>query len=216
MTLKYYTHGPQSGGNPKSIVFLLHGYGANGQDLLGLAPFWSTAMPDTVFISPDAPFPCEMGPFGFQWFSLRNWSPENILQGVKEAQPILNQFIDEMLQRYELTDDKVALVGFSQGTMMSLYAGPRRKGRIAGVMGYSGGLVGVETLSAPDVHKIPVHLIHGNEDTVLPLQYYHIARQGLEENGFTVTGTIREGLPHSIDDQGVEEGGAFLSRVLGA
>lgn len=216
MTLKYYTHGPQSGGKPKSIVFLLHGYGANGQDLLGLAPFWSTAMPDTVFISPDAPFPCEMGPFGFQWFSLRNWSPENILQGVKEAQPILNQFIDEMLQRYELIDDKAALVGFSQGTMMSLYAGPRRKNRIAGVMGYSGGLVGVETLSEPDVHKIPVHLIHGNEDTVLPLQYYHIARQGLEANGFSVTGTIREGLPHSIDDQGVEEGGAFLSRVLGA
>jgi phospholipase/carboxylesterase len=214
MTLKFYTHPPKSGAKPSNIVFLLHGYGSNGHDLLGLAPYWAHILPETLFISPDAPFPCEMGPYGFQWFSLQSREPQNMHEGAKRAEPILNQFIDDILQQYGLTDDKVALVGFSQGTMMSLYAGPRRKNRIAGIMGYSGGLVGVETLSAPDVHRIPVHLIHGNEDTVLPLHYYHVARQGLEANGFPVTGTIHEGLPHSINDDGVEEGGAFLSRIL--
>lgn len=216
MTLKHYTHPPKSGAKPKSIVILLHGYGANGQDLLSLAPFWADTLPDTVFVSPDAPFPCEMGPFGFQWFSLQSRETEDMLDGAKNAQPHLNQFIDEMLERYELPADKCALVGFSQGTMMSLFAGPRRAKPIAGIMGYSGGLVGGDTLSAPDVHKVPVHLIHGSADTVLPLHYYHIARQGLEANGFPVTGSITEGLPHSIDDKGIQDGGAFLHRVLGA
>lgn len=214
MTLKTYSFGPASGGNPKSIVFLLHGYGANGRDLLGLAPEWAQTLPDTVFVSPDAPFPCEMGPMGFQWFSLRDWSPHAMLQGVKEAEPILNNYIDETLQQYDLTPDKAALVGFSQGTMMSLYAGPRRKEKIAGILGYSGALLGSETLGDLSIHKIPVHLVHGDMDTVVPVHAYHHAREALDSNGFPVTGSISPGLPHGIDDAGIADGRQFLAKIL--
>src|SRR5690606_41254985 len=117
---------PQSGTKPASIVFLLHGLGANGMDLLGLAPLWAKTLPDTIFVAPEAPFPCDMAPVGFQWFSLQDWSPHSILDGVTAAAPILNDYISATLQEYELTDDRAAFVVFSQGTMMSLYARPRR------------------------------------------------------------------------------------------
>ncbi len=214
MTLKSYVHPPRSGGNPKSIVFLLHGLGANGQDLLGLAPFWAAQLPDTVFVSPDAPFPCDMAPMGYQWFSLRDWSPHSILKGVKEAEPILNDFISKTLEHFDLSDDKAALVGFSQGTMMSLYAGPRRKNKIAGILGYSGALVGGETLGDLNIHKIPVHLIHGDVDPVVPVASYFAAKEALESNGFTVTGGVSRGLQHNIDDKGIDDGGVFLKGVL--
>ena len=215
MSLKTYTHAPASGGKPKSIVFLLHGLGANGMDLLGLAPYWAKDLPDTVFVSPDAPFPCDMAPMGRQWFSLRDWSPHSILAGVKEAEPILNDYITETLKQYDLTDDKAALVGFSQGTMMSLYGGPRRKNKIAGILGYSGALVGGEGLVDSAVQKPPVHLIHGEADSVVPIGAYHAARNALIAGGFAVTGHTTPHLMHGIDDDGIESGGAFLQSVLG-
>ena len=214
MTLKTHTHPPKSGGKPKSIVFLLHGYGANGADLLGLAPEWADELPDTVFLSPDAPFPCEMGPFGFQWFSLMDRSPALMLEGAERASPILNNYIDQMLQQYDLAGDKAALVGFSQGTMMSLYVGPRRKDKLAGILGYSGALLGAETLGDPAIQKMPIHLIHGDLDTVVPLDSYYAAHQTLQANGFPVTGSVTQGLPHGIDGQGIADGGEFLSRIL--
>lgn len=214
MTLQTYTQAPAAGGKAKSIVFLLHGLGANGRDLLGLAPFWARSLPDTVFVSPDAPFPCDMGPFGFQWFSLQDRSPEVMLKGVESAAPILNDYIDKMLEQYDLTSDKAALVGFSQGTMMSLYAGPRRKDKLAGILGYSGALVGADTLGDPSIQKMPIHLIHGDADMVVPVQSYLAAKQALESNGFTITGGITRGLPHSIDDEGIEDGEDFLHQIL--
>ena len=135
-TLKTYTHGPASGGAPKQIVVLLHGLGADGRDLLGLAPEFKDALPDAIFVSPDAPNACDMAPMGYQWFSLREWTPEAILRGVQQAAPVLDAFIDSLLEKYKLPPEKLALVGFSQGTMMSLYVGPRYKNRIAGIMGF--------------------------------------------------------------------------------
>ena len=214
MSLKTYTHSPKSGKKPESMVILLHGLGANGMDLIGLARYWDQLLPDTIFLSPDAPFPCDMAPVGYQWFSLQEWTPESILKGVEQAAPILQSYIDDMLAKYELTDDKLALAGFSQGTMMSLYVGPRRKNKIAGVLGYSGALVGGDGLSAPAIHKIPVHLIHGDVDMVVPLSAYRTAHDSLSANGFAVTGGITHGLAHGIDDDGIESGAAFLSRVL--
>ncbi|PZQ44400.1 MAG: phospholipase [Micavibrio aeruginosavorus] len=214
MSLKTYVHSPKSGKKPESMVILLHGLGANGQDLLGLAQFWQRLLPDTVFLSPDAPFPCDMAPVGFQWFSLQDWSPASILEGVQTAAPILDAYIDEMLEKYGLSDDKLALVGFSQGTMMSLYAGPRRKKKIAGVLGYSGALIGAETLGESAVHKIPVHLVHGDFDMVVPITAYYMALESLESHGFTVSGGVTAGLGHGIDDEGIESGGEFLSKVL--
>lgn len=212
--LKTYTHKPSSGGAPKQVVMLLHGLGANGMDLIGLARYWDHALPDAVFVSPDAPFPCDMAPVGYQWFSLQDWSPQRIQRGVEEAAPILNTYIDQVLAHYGVSDDKLALVGFSQGTMMSLYAGPRRAKKIAGILGYSGALVGGEGLSASGIQKPPVLLVHGQADSVVPFSAYTQAQDILSGAGFDVRGMARPRLDHGIDDEGIEEGAKFLSEVF--
>lgn len=214
MTLKTYTHSPKSGQHPKSMVIMLHGLGANGADLIGLARYWEHALPDTIFLSPDAPFPCDMAPVGYQWFSLQDWSPESIRRGVEEAAPFVQNYVEAMLLKYELGVDKVALVGFSQGTMMSLFVAPRMPRRIAGVLGYSGALVGAEGLAADGIQKIPVHLIHGDLDMVVPPSAYREAKSALESHGFAVTGGLTQGLQHSIDEDGIESGAAFLQKIL--
>lgn len=199
---------------PQSLVFLLHGYGSNGADLIGLAPELASALPDTLFISPDAPFPCEVG-FGFQWFSLQNWSPLSLLAGAERAAPLLNEMIDEALVTYNLPDSKLALLGFSQGTMMSLYAAPRRAKPIAGVLGYSGALVGGEALlDNKAIQKPPVHLVHGDMDMVVPVMAYYHAMETLKNADFPVTGSVQNGLVHSINQVGIDEGRAFLQRVF--
>lgn len=199
---------------PISLVLLLHGYGSNGADLIGLAPEWQSLLPNTLFLSPNAPFPCEMG-VGYQWFSLQNWTPTMLLAGAEKALPYLNAHIDEALSTYKLPSSKIALVGFSQGTMMSLYAAPRRRDQIAGVLGYSGALVGGETLvDNPHIQKPPVCLIHGDMDMVVPVTAYYHASETLKYAGFDVTGSVQKGLVHSINDKGIIEGGEFLQRVF--
>ena len=135
--------------DPEQIVVLLHGYGSNGQDLISLAPYFAQKLQNTVFISPDAPFPCEIG-FGYQWFSLAEYTPEKLLEGTQGAHPILDSYLDNLLEEYNLSNNNIALVGFSQGTMMSLYTGLRRKSPISGILGYSGALIGAETLKNDD------------------------------------------------------------------
>ncbi len=212
--LKTYARPPQSGGKPKQIVLFLHGLGSNGMDLLSLSPYWSAQLPDAVFISPDAPFPCDMAPVGYQWFSLQEWTPESMLKGVADAMPILNNYIDQLLQHYDLEDKDLALVGFSQGTMMSLYAGPRRAKKIAGILGYSGALIGEAGLKEAGIQKPPVHLIHGEGDQVVPVSAYHHAAGVLKEAGFAVSGHTTPYLPHSIDDDGIESGLSFLMKCF--
>ncbi len=214
MTLKTYTHGPKAGGKPDSIVFLLHGLGANGRDLLSLADYWDDLLHNTLFVSPDAPLPCDMGPVGFQWFSLQDWSPMSIFQGVKDGAPALQDYISETLKQYDVPEEKAALVGFSQGTMMSLYAGPRRAQKLAGILGYSGALVGGEMLMQPGIQKPPIHLIHGGADMVVPAAAYHMARTALIHSGFDVSGHMTPWLQHSIDEEGIRSGGEFLASVL--
>ena len=200
--------------NPRSILFLLHGYGSNGDDLIGLAPELARVLPETLFLSPDAPFPCEVG-FGFQWFSLQNWSPLSLLAGAEKAAPFINQMIDQALSDYNLPASQSALLGFSQGSMMSLYTAPRRQDLLAGVLGYSGALVGGEALIAnAHIQKPPIHLVHGDMDMVVPVAAYYHAFESLKIAGFTVSGSVQKGLVHSINQAGIDEGAAFLQRVF--
>lgn len=212
----HYTHNPASGEKPKQLIVLLHGYGSNGRDLISLAPYWQQAVPDALFISPDAPFPFEMGGGDDsmrQWFSLAEYTPEKLLEGAQTAHPILNNYVDKLLKDYGLPADKMALVGFSQGTMMALYTGLRRKTPLAGILGYSGALVGLDSVDNKSP-KPPLQLIHGEADSVVPVEAYHKAVQQLGEKGYKVSGHTTPHLEHSIDGQGVESGAKFLGNVL--
>ncbi len=213
-SLNTYEHKPPENVEPKQLVILLHGLGADGRDLMGLAPLFAQELPEAVFVSPDAPFPCDMAPMGYQWFSLQDRSPEPILKGVQEAAPILEAFIDEQLEKYGLTGDKLALLGFSQGTMMSLYSGPRYPDTIAGILGYSGALVWEEDLNTGFLQKMPVHLIHGEADDIVPVQARAFAQESLEKAGFTVSGHTVPDLPHGIDEEGIKSGSEFLKSLF--
>jgi phospholipase/carboxylesterase len=212
--LRTYVHGPASGNAPTSLVIFLHGLGANGQDLLGLAYEYKTALPDTIFVSPDAPFHCDMAPMGYQWFSLQEWTPEAILKGVQDAAPLLIDFIDSQSRKYNIPYDKIALVGFSQGTMMSLYVGPRLPQKLAAIVGYSGAFIEDEGADLKTLHKPPVLLIHGMADMVVPVTAYYHAKDKLESAGFKVEVGVTPMLPHSIDMRGIQDARAFLSRQL--
>lgn len=211
MNMNHYEQKPASGGKQKQIIVLLHGYGSNGQDLISLAPYWAPAAPDAVFISPDAPFPCEAG-FGHQWFSLAEYTPQKLLEGAQQAHPILDNYLDKLLKTYELTADKMMLVGFSQGTMMSLYTGLRRKEALAGVLGYSGALIGLDDVD--NENKPPIRLIHGENDSVVPVAAYHKATEELQSKGYNVSGHTSPHLEHSIDEKGIESGLEFISKNL--
>lgn len=212
--LKTYSFGPQAGGKPQSLVILLHGWGANGRDLLGLAPLYARMLPDTVFVSPDAPFVCDANPMGFQWFSLSGASSMSRLQGTQQAAPIVDSFITEQRAKYDIPASKTALVGFSQGTMMSLYTGPRYPEKLAGVLGYSGALIWEPDTDFNSLQKLPIHLIHGDADNVVPVAAYHNARAELEKAGIPVTGEVTPGLMHNIDEAGIASGAQFLKTVL--
>jgi phospholipase/carboxylesterase len=207
---------PASGGKPRQLVVLLHGLGADGSDLIGLAPYWAPLVPDAEFISPDAPFPCDMAPFGRQWFSLQDRSPVSILAGVRAAAPILDNFLDKALEARGLDETSLALVGFSQGTMMSLYVGLRRAKPPAGIVGFSGALIGAESLAQEIRARPPVLLIHGDADEIVPPQALPLAVAGLTAAGVPVESLTCPGLGHGIDEAGLERGGAFLRQVLSA
>jgi phospholipase/carboxylesterase len=215
MTLDGPRHGPASG-KTRQLVILLHGLGADGNDLIGLAPHWAEILPDAEFAAPDAPFACDMSPMGYQWFSVQDRSPAAMLAGVQSAAGSLNAFIDGELERTGLTADRLALVGFSQGTMMSLYVAPRRTAEIAGVVGYSGRLVAPERLASEAVSRPPVLLVHGDSDEVVPFESMAKAEQGLSAADFTVTTLARPRLGHGIDMAGLQHGGAFLKAAFAA
>ncbi len=211
----FYKQEPQSG-KIEQIVILLHGVGSNGRDLISLAPALEQYVPNAVFISPDAPFACDMVPAGypdaFQWFSLEDRSPQAMLSGVKNVFPLVEEFIEAQLKHYNLPANKLALLGFSQGTMTSLYVAPRLNEQIAGVLGYSGALLLNDENDLKQ--KMPIHLIHGQSDDVVPAQAWTAAKETLISNGYEFSGHITAGLTHSIDQAGIDSGGAFLKSIF--
>lgn len=197
-----------------SLVVLLHGYGSNGDDLIGLAQVWRDAFPSTAFVAPHAPQDLDAAFGGYQWFPLTMRDPSEYWRGVTTAAPVLDRFLDAELARYHVGPERLALVGFSQGTMMALHVGLRRATAPAGVLGYSGMVAGPEHLDAESIVKPPVLLIHGEDDGVIPVEALHITREALAQAGVGVEWHIAEGLDHGIDQAGLAMGARFLRQVL--
>jgi phospholipase/carboxylesterase len=216
LTLSGPSFPPQSGSPPSRLVILLHGLGADGNDLIGLAPYWAPLLPETEFLSPNAPFPCDMAPYGYQWLSARDPNPESRLAGARAAASILNAYIDDQLKERGLTEAQLALVGFSQGTMMSLFVGPRRESPLAGIVGYSGRLIAPALLKGEIRSRPPMLLVHGTDDAMVPYDSMAEAEIALSDAGISVETLSCPGVGHGIDDQGLRRGGEFLQRVLNA
>jgi phospholipase/carboxylesterase len=205
---------PASGGRPSRLVILLHGLGADGNDLIGLAPYWAPLLPTAEFLSPNAPFPCDMAPCGYQWFSAQDRSPTAVLAGVRAAAPLLQAFIDDALAERGLDDADLALVGFSQGTMMSLFVGLRRTQPMAGIVGFSGRLLAPELLAEELRSRPRMLLVHGTDDPLVPYESLAIAEAALEGAGVEVETLTCDGIGHSIDENGLRRAGSFLKDML--
>ena len=205
-------------GRPRELVILLHGLGADGNDLISLAPLFAQALPEAAFVSPNAPFPCDMAPpgasMGRQWFSFQDRDPAAVLAGVRAAAAHLDAFIDAELERAGLPDARLVLLGFSQGTMMALHTAIRRARPCAAVIGYSGALVAAELLAEEVRSRPPVLLVHGDADEVVPFPSMAAAEQALRGAGFLVHGEARPGLGHGIDEAGLRLGATMLKQSL--
>lgn len=206
--------GPSGGGAAKGLVVFLHGYGADGNDLIGIGQVWAPLLPETAFVSPHGPAPCDEAPMGRQWFPLSGMDPHRLREGVLAAAPVVDRFIDAEMERTGVAASKVVLVGFSQGTMLALHVGPRRKEPLAGIVGYSGLLPGPEHM-AEIVSRPPVQLVHGADDPLVPSLATQAAAEMLKRDGFEVSAHIRPGLQHGIDEEGLRLGADFVARVLG-
>ncbi|MCF1710036.1 alpha/beta fold hydrolase [Tabrizicola sp. J26] len=205
-------------GRAGSLVVFLHGYGADGEDLLGLADPLSPHLRDTVFIAPNAPERCSGNPFGFQWFPipwLDGSSEAEAAAGLQAASEDLNAFLDARLADEGLTPDRLALVGFSQGTMMSLHVALRRPEPIAGIVAFSGRLLAPERLEAEITSRPPVLLIHGDADPVVPFDDMAKAGNALVAAGVETYGHVMQGTGHGIAPDGLSVALSFLKERLG-
>lgn len=205
---------PAATGKADCLVIFCHGYGADGNDLIGLGSHWQRLLPNAAFASPHAPERCAMSPMGYQWFGITRLQPEEMLRGVEHAAPLLEAFIDSELVRLQIDPSRLALVGFSQGTMMSLHVGLRRRIAPAAIVGFSGILPGAERLPAEILSRPPVLLIHGDADEVIPVQAIHAAANGLGAAGVNAQWHISRGIGHGIGPDGLELAGHFLAEAF--
>ncbi len=204
----------RSGAAPRQIVLLLHGYGSSGADMIALASHWQDVLPDALFVAPHAPQRCGLMSGGYQWWGLSGLAPAALAAGAASAAPAINAFIDKKLAQYGLTETELALVGFSQGTMMALHVGLRRPKAVAAVIGYSGMLTGVGDLARRDIPKPPVLLVHGSADPVVPVAALHMAESELRRLGVPVTTHVSFGVPHSVDPVGLRMGRDFVAEAF--
>jgi phospholipase/carboxylesterase len=207
---------PRSG-PPRALVVFLHGYGADGNDLIEIGRAWQPLLPQTAFVSPHAPEPCGQAPVGRQWFPLTFRDPNERWLGVNKAAPVLEAFLDAELNRRKVASSALALVGFSQGTMMALHVGLRRATAPFAIVGYSGLLAvppdaKAEKLAAEIKSRPPVLLVHGDRDDLIPPQALSHATSALASLGVPVEWHMSHGIGHGIDQEGLRHGGEFLAR----
>lgn len=205
-------------GDVRSIVVFLHGYGANGADLLGLADPLGEHLPDTLFVAPDAPERVAGMPNGYQWFPIP-WidgsSEEESERGMTQAVADLNAFLDALMVDEDVLPEQVVLFGFSQGTMMALHVAPRREDAVAGIVAFSGRLLSPETLADEVVVRPPVLLVHGDADDVVPPHSLPQAAEALQEAGWQdVFAHIMKGTGHGIAPDGLSVALAFMRDKL--
>ena len=205
---------PSSGNSPKQMIIFVHGYGADGNDLIGLANYFQSTLPEAIFLSPHAPEACSMNPSGYQWFDLTSTDPAVLWSKILVAADHLNEFIDSKLLEYNIAEENLALIGFSQGTMMSLHVSLRRKNTMAAVLGYSGRLIGADLLKDDLISKPSIYLIHGDQDPMVPYQESLTAEKVLKKYSIDIKTHISEHTQHSIAEDGLRIGVDFLASKL--
>ena len=221
---------PARAGKSQHLVILLHGYGAGGDDLIALTPHLARFLPHAEFVSPNAPERCTIAPLGHQWFAMPDYEPERMrrdghfrqrmragmLAGALGAAPVLDSFIDKELRRTGLGEERLALLGFSQGTTMALQVGLRRLTPCAGIAGFSGSLLGAERLEREVTARPPILLVHGDADDLVPIEALFEAVAALGAAELAVTWHVSTGTGHGIAPDGLELAGRFLAGALRA
>jgi phospholipase/carboxylesterase len=203
---------PASGGRPRQIVIALHGYGADASQFVPVLQRWAAHLPDAELIALHGPAPCGLQPQGREWFALTNL-PGPLCARARATAPLVDAFVDEILAARGLGPERLALAGFSQGAVMSLYAGPRRRPAIGAIVSFAGVLVGADELDALG-DRPRVLLVQGALDRMVRLESMHAARAALAERGARVECLVRDGGPHEIDDAGIERAGEFLRETF--
>ena len=201
-------------GVARHLVVLCHGVGSNAEDLIALAPHWAGFAPDAAFVSPDAPEPYDMAPMGRQWFSLQDRGAAAMAAGARRVLPWLLDFVNAEVASLGVAPGAVALMGFSQGAMMALFAGLRRPVPPAAILAYSGGLIAPETLAAERTGSPPTLIVHGLADDVVPAAWSRDTAAALTAAGVPVQTLFRPGLGHSIDEAGMLAGAQALRRAF--
>jgi phospholipase/carboxylesterase len=207
---------PARSGRTRQLVVFLHGYGADGNDLIAIGKEWSALLPDAEFVAPNAPEPCTMSGFGRQWFGLTFRDPDERWTGVQKARPALDAFLDAELARTGLPDSALALVGFSQGTMMALHTGLRRRQAPGAIVGYSGTLEGAERLEQEATARPPILLVHGDEDQVIPIDALFMATEALAAANIPCEWHLSMGVGHGIDPEAMRHGAEFIAARVAA
>jgi phospholipase/carboxylesterase len=210
---------PKSG-QAKQLVVFLHGLGADGRDLIDIGTMWQSWLPDAAFVAPHAPDPYDGAPVGRQWFPLTFRDPAEFWRGVNYAAPRLEAFLDAELAHHGLPASKLAIVGFSQGTMMALHVGLRRATPPAAIVGYSGVVVlengkGLESLQTAIRSKPPILLVHGDQDDVVPPEMFFFTKEALAAAGVPCQWHLSRGVSHGIDEEALRHGGLFLAHAFG-